>query len=193
MMDITFDQIFRKPYYFFDGQFHSIDTYKPYYLMVDNPYIARFVDIPINPARVKSQLVFVITLKGWMIYGHYGDFVYKLAESSYDARFERIVEVIPFVPLASFPPFSPPRERPSQLDIQYEQLVKLKLQITAPLFVTFQEIVQKLSKGLIISYQEEPNLIELSATGNPIMSFAENERNKYLAEVRLENGTIYPV
>ena len=187
-MDITFDKISRRPYYFFDGKFHNIDTYKPYYIggVWDNPHLVRFIDIPINTARVKSQLAFVITRDGWIIYGHYGDFVYKLAESKPSARAEGVMEIIPFSPFEALEPNT-------QLDPQYQQLTKIRMQIIAPLFITFQEIAQKLSKGLIISYKEEPGLIELSATGNPIMRFVENERNVYLVEVKYEDGTIYPV
>src|SRR5680860_1255436 len=99
-MDISFDKISRKPYYFSDGKFYSIDTHKPYYIagVWDNPHIARFTNIHIDNARIKSQLVFVITQKGWVIYGHYGNFIYKLAESDPSSRFERVMEVIPFSP-----------------------------------------------------------------------------------------------
>lgn len=189
-MKIIFDKISRKPYYFFDGKFHDIDTYKTYYIagVWDNPLIPRFTDVYIDDARVKSQLVFVITIKGWIVYGHYGNFVYKLALSSPDANIDRIVDVIPFRP----DELHRIKERET-LDVEYEQLVKLKLQFDAPLFITFQEIARKLSQGKIVRYQEEPELIGLSNTGNPIMSFVENPWNKYIVEVRIENGTIYPV
>jgi len=151
-------------------------------------YVPRFIDVPIDSSRVKSQLVFVITQTGWVVYGHYGNFVYKLAQSGLEPNLERVMEAIPFRLNLD----NQVRER-EPLDVQYEQLVKLRMQIPGPLFITFQEIVQKLSQGKITSYKEEPELIGLSVTGNPIMSFVQDPWNEYLVEVRFENGTIYPV
>lgn len=188
--ELVFDKLTNHPYYLYDGKLHDLETGQTVAFSPKNRYSLTHItaiDTPFN-TRIKDHPIFVVTSTGWMIYSSLGNFIYKIAESGPEASNGTVNDVIPFKLLSNV------AGRVTSWGGQHnnalvQQLLTQRIPVSAPTFINFNEVANKIRSGDIIRYSAEPEIKELSITGNPIFSFVDRNNKVYLVEVRYDPST----